>query len=140
MIDNSETLAIPVPISQPQVAVLMTAFNAAPFIGQAIESIPAQTFRDFELVIADDASTDATVRIAAEYDDPHIRLVQRTSSGDPARAANTGLATTASSYTARLCDRMTPLCHPCRQYRPPIRLTRRRTVQRVAAPPRPWRV
>ena len=53
--------------SVPAVTVLMTAFNRERYIAQAIESVLAQTFGDFELVIVDDASTDGTVRIAREY-------------------------------------------------------------------------
>jgi len=54
----------------------MTAFNRERYIAAAIESVLAQTFDDFELVIVDDCSTDATVAIARRYrDDPRVRLV-----------------------------------------------------------------
>jgi glycosyltransferase involved in cell wall biosynthesis len=45
----------------------MAAYNAGPFIGPAIESLLAQTFRDFELVVLDDGSTDQTPAILGEY-------------------------------------------------------------------------
>ena len=43
----------------PRVTVLLTAYNGAAYVRQAIDSVLAQTFRDFELLIIDDASRDA---------------------------------------------------------------------------------
>jgi glycosyltransferase involved in cell wall biosynthesis len=51
----------------PLVSVLMTAYNREAFIAEAIESVLAQTFTDFELIIVDDASKDRTVDIAQSY-------------------------------------------------------------------------
>jgi glycosyltransferase involved in cell wall biosynthesis len=61
----------------PAVSVLMTAYNRERYIAAAIESVLAQTFHDFELVIVDDHSTDATVGIAAGYAarDRRVRVV-----------------------------------------------------------------
>jgi glycosyltransferase involved in cell wall biosynthesis len=52
----------------------MPAYNAAQWIGEAIESALAQTWDDFELVVSDDASTDSTLDIARSYADPRIRV------------------------------------------------------------------
>jgi glycosyltransferase involved in cell wall biosynthesis len=73
-----------VPADSPSVSVVMTAYNVAPYIGAAVESALAQTFRDFELIVMDDGSTDATPRIAEHFNDPRIRVV---------RAAHQGAAT-----------------------------------------------
>ena len=51
----------------PRVSVLMTAYNREEFIAEAIESVLAQTFTDFELIIVDDGSKDRTVEIARNY-------------------------------------------------------------------------
>jgi glycosyltransferase involved in cell wall biosynthesis len=64
--------------SAPIVSVLMTAYNRASFIGSSIESVLSQTFTDFELLIVDDGSADATFDIARDYErrDCRIRVVR----------------------------------------------------------------
>ena len=54
-------------MSAPTISVLMTAYNREDFIAEAIESVLASTFTDFELLIVDDASTDKTVEIAQTF-------------------------------------------------------------------------
>jgi glycosyltransferase involved in cell wall biosynthesis len=51
----------------PEVSVLMTAFNREKFISEAIESVLSSTFKDFELIIVDDCSSDRTLEIARSY-------------------------------------------------------------------------
>ena len=55
----------------------MPAYNAARFIRPAIDSILAQTFGDFELIILNDGSTDYTQSIIETYSDPRIRLINK---------------------------------------------------------------
>lgn len=61
---------------QPLVSVLMTAFNREKYIGAAIESVLASTFKDFELLIVDDKSTDDTLSIARAFEktDPRVKV------------------------------------------------------------------
>lgn len=61
----------------PQITVALPVYNGEAFLAQSIESILAQSFRDFELIIADNASTDSTPAIARAYAarDPRIRYV-----------------------------------------------------------------
>jgi hypothetical protein len=60
----------------PAVSVVMTAYNRAGLIAASIESVLAQTFTDFELVVVDDRSTDDTVAVVQRYaGDPRVRLV-----------------------------------------------------------------
>jgi len=59
---------------RPLVSVLVTAYNRERFIGPAIESIIAQTFPDFEIIVVDDRSTDGTLDIAHEYAAREARL------------------------------------------------------------------
>lgn len=58
---------LPAPERAPRVSVLLTAYNRAPYIASSIESVLAQTLRDFELIITDDRSSDGTVDIAEAY-------------------------------------------------------------------------
>src|SRR6185436_1837830 len=58
----------------PVVSVGVPTYRGAAFVGQAIESVLNQTFRDFELIIVDDASLDETASIIGRYHDPRIRF------------------------------------------------------------------
>lgn len=60
-------------MQKPRVTVLLTSFNHAPFIRQAIDSVLNQTLSDWELIIWDDASSDNSWAIIQEYNDPRIR-------------------------------------------------------------------
>ena len=86
---------------QPLVSIMMPAYNAAPYIGQAIESALAQTFSDWELIIVDDGSTDGTGDIAARYGDPRICVLSQTNAGESA-ARNRALAAMNGKYVAFL--------------------------------------
>lgn len=62
----------------PVVSVLITAYNRQAYIGEAIDSVLRSTFQDFEVIVVDDASSDATLSIAQEYAraDPRVRVFQ----------------------------------------------------------------
>ena len=60
----------------PTVSVCIPAYRGGPYIGEAIESVLAQTFADFELVVIDDASPDDTAQVVARYHDARIRFVR----------------------------------------------------------------
>jgi len=74
----------------PRVSIIMPAYNASDFIREAVDSILAQTFRDFELIILNDGSTDDTQFIVESYKDERIRLVNKANSG-VASTLNEGL-------------------------------------------------
>ena len=61
---------------KPLVTVLMNCYNVEKFIHQAIQSILKQSYKNFELVIVDDASKDKTVKIIKSFKDKRIRLFQ----------------------------------------------------------------
>ena len=67
----------------PTVSVITPAYNVAPYLGEAVDSVLAQTFGDLELILVDDGSTDTTFQLASEYarTDPRIRLVQQENRG-----------------------------------------------------------
>ena len=64
-------------MSIPMLSALMTTYNSAPYVQATIESVLAQSFTDFELVIVDDGSSDETVDVIRSYQDPRIRLYCR---------------------------------------------------------------
>jgi glycosyltransferase involved in cell wall biosynthesis len=76
----------------PAVSVITPVFNVAPFIRDTLDSVFAQTFHDWELVIVDDGSTDGSADIAAEYAarDSRVRLIRQENRG-LAGARNTAL-------------------------------------------------
>lgn len=87
----------------PRVSVLLPAHNAAPYLEEAVASVLAQTFQDFELLLIDDGSTDQTPEIATRLaaSDPRIRLIRQEQSGLVA-ALNHGLALARGEYLARM--------------------------------------
>ena len=58
----------------PLVSVLLTAYNRERYLAESIESVLAQTYRDFELIIIDDRSSDGTLAIARQYERLDLRV------------------------------------------------------------------
>ncbi|MDR3406696.1 MAG: glycosyltransferase family A protein [Chthoniobacter sp.] len=81
---------MPSPALSDQVSVVIPAYNYAHFLPEAIASVLAQTWADFELIIIDDGSTDTTPDVCARYTDPRVRTVRQPNAGLSA-ARNTGL-------------------------------------------------
>ena len=80
----------------PRVSVIIPVFNAARTIEQAIESVRAQTFTDFEIVAVDDGSTDGSIEILRRYGDA-IKILQQKNRG-PSAARNLGGANSTGEY------------------------------------------
>lgn len=78
------------PAHVPLVSVIIPTYNCAKFLPQAIESVLDQTFRDFEIVVVDDGSTDETPSIIRPFKDS-IHYVQQENKGNAA-ARNRGVA------------------------------------------------
>jgi glycosyltransferase involved in cell wall biosynthesis len=85
-----------VPPDSGLVSVVMPAFDEERFIGEAVASVLAQTYRSFELIVVDDGSSDQTAAIAAGFGG--VRVVRRASTGGPAAARNAGLAEARGEY------------------------------------------
>ena len=63
--------------TKPIVSVLLPVFNAAAYVEESVRSILAQTWRDLELIVIDDGSTDATPAAARPYlADPRVKYVR----------------------------------------------------------------
>lgn len=70
-------------MSAPAISVLTSVYNAEPFLSEAIDSVLAQDFTDFEFLILDDGSTDASRAIAESFAarDPRVRVIARDNRG-----------------------------------------------------------
>src|SRR3954468_8161222 len=84
----------------PQISVLMPTWNAGQFIGEAINSILAQTFADFEIIVVDGGSTDQTREILAAFRDPRLRVLTAPSPGI-VPALNFGIEQARAPWIAR---------------------------------------
>ncbi len=87
-----------------RVAVLVAAYNAEKWLRQCLDSLLHQTMTDWMAVCADDASTDSTPRILAEYAsrDPRIRFVRLQSNSGIAKARNAALAVAEGEFVCML--------------------------------------
>lgn len=86
----------------PAVSVIIPTYNRSRYIADAIGSILAQDFTDFELVIVDDGSIDETATIVGSFADPRIRLVRHERNRGIPAARNTGLDEARGEFIAWL--------------------------------------
>ncbi|HXD89095.1 MAG TPA: glycosyltransferase [Urbifossiella sp.] len=86
----------------PRVSIVMAAKNYARFLPMAVESVRAQTFADWELIVVDDGSTDDTPRVVQRFlDDSRIRYVRSDLLGQ-SRAKNLGIGLSRGEFVAFL--------------------------------------
>lgn len=90
----------------------MAAYNSAALIRETLESLAAQTFGDFEVIVVDDCSTDDTARTVADWPDPRVRLIVQDRNGGPILARNRAVADARGRYIAALDH--DDLCRPDR--------------------------
>ena len=83
-------------MNTPTVSVILPAYNAEAFVAEAVDSVRAQTYTDYELIAVDDGSTDRTGAILDELaaDFPVLRVIHQ---------ANTGLAAARNAALAQMC-------------------------------------
>jgi glycosyltransferase involved in cell wall biosynthesis len=87
----------------PTVSVIMPAYNVAPYLGGAIESVCAQTYPDLEVIVVDDGSTDDSYAVAEEWSkrDSRVRLLRQPNGGISA-ARNSALRASRGAVLAIL--------------------------------------
>lgn len=88
-------------MKNPKISVILPTYNAEKYLQESIESILNQSFQDFELLIIDDFSKDATRLIVNSYKDRRIRLVDGPKRG-LAAALNWGIKIAKGEYIARM--------------------------------------
>jgi tetratricopeptide (TPR) repeat protein len=86
----------------PTVSIVIPAYNHAPYLAQTISSALAQTWRDFEVIVVDDGSTDETAKVAAQFGDA-IRYIRQDNRGI-AGARNTGIRHAYGEFVSLLDD------------------------------------
>lgn len=96
---------VPSAVTEPFFSVVIPCYNAAQYLRETLESVLAQRYVNFEIIVVDDGSTDDSPRILNEYalEDPRVRVVTRAvKSGGPATPRNEGIASSRGTYVALL--------------------------------------
>jgi glycosyltransferase involved in cell wall biosynthesis len=83
-----------------KISVVIPAYNAAPWIGRAIQSVVDQTFPVSEIIVVDDGSNDSTADVVATFNGK-VKYVRQTNNG-PSKARNTGMAASSGEWLAFL--------------------------------------
>lgn len=93
----------------PRVSVVVPLYNKASYVVRSLESVAAQTLRDFEVIVVDDGSTDGGAEVATAAFDSRFRLIRQTNAG-PGAARNRGLREAGAPYVGFLDadDRWSP--------------------------------
>src|SRR5215217_263451 len=105
--DDPQNLQKEQPLDAALVSVVIPCYNQAHFLGEAIESVLAQSYPNFEVVVVDDGSMDNTSEVASRY--PEVRYVRQDNQGLSA-ARNKGVSQSKGSYLVFLDadDRLLP--------------------------------
>lgn len=92
------------PISSPKISVVMSVFNAAPFLAEAIESVLRQTFSNFEFIIIDDASLDNSYDLIQTYaiKDKRIRVLRNQKNLGLGASLSLAIQASSGDYLARM--------------------------------------
>lgn len=86
--------------SKPVISVIIPTYNSAQYIVKTLESVFAQTYKDYEVIVVDDSSTDNTKDVLTPYMG-RIKYIYK-QNGGPASARNTGIKAASGSYVAFL--------------------------------------
>ncbi|MEM9830573.1 MAG: glycosyltransferase [Bacteroidota bacterium] len=87
---------------EPVISVLMAVYNAEKYVAAAIESILNQSFKNFEFIILDDASTDSSKKIICGYQDERVRFIENKYNIGLTHSLNKGIALCKGRYIARM--------------------------------------
>ena len=80
----------------------MPVHNAEKYLAETINSILKQSYKNLEILLVDDGSTDQSMKIAASFDDERIRLLSNTGRHSAADARNLGIKESTGRYIAYL--------------------------------------
>ena len=85
---------------RPMVSVILPTYNRAYILKRAIDSVLAQTYPNFELIVIDDGSTDNTSELLSSYHDPRLKVVTPGKNGGAGSARNRGIEAAVGEYIA----------------------------------------
>jgi len=88
----------------PSVSVVISTYNRAHLVERAIRSVLNQTYRDFELIVVDDASSDNTREVVDNFHNERIRYMRHDDNKGAPEARNTGIKNAGGRYIAFLDD------------------------------------
>ena len=86
----------------PSISVIIPTYNRAKYLPRAIDSVLSQTHRELELIVVDDASTDSTQNLVANYKDPRIKYVKKLTNDGVSKSRNTGISKASHNWIAFL--------------------------------------
>jgi len=86
----------------PKISVVMSVYNSQQYLHEAIDSILNQSFKDFEFIIIDDASTDSSAEIIKSYTDPRIKYHKNEHNLGLTKSLNKAIKLSESPYIARM--------------------------------------
>lgn len=89
-------------MTAPVVSVIIPGYNGAAFLPETLESLARQTLTDWEAIVVDDGSADATRALVRDWPDPRVRLIENPQNMGPVRTRNRGVAAARGRYIAGL--------------------------------------
>jgi glycosyltransferase involved in cell wall biosynthesis len=87
---------------EPLVSVIIPTYNRADYLKLALKSVLEQTYKNIEVIVADDGSMDNTAEVVADFNDPRVKYFYQRNTGLPAVTRNRGLREASGEYVAFL--------------------------------------
>lgn len=90
--------------NKPLVSVIITAYNASAYLSEALQSVVNQTYKNLEVIVVDDGSSDTTYSIARQFakDDKRVKVYKLRSNKGPSVASNAGMKKARGTFIARM--------------------------------------
>src|SRR4051812_26242675 len=89
-------------MNSPKVSVVIPAYKQAEYLGHTIQSVLAQTYPNFEVIVVNDASPDNTTEVVKQFDDPRLKYIIHEKNQMLPAARNTGMRAATGEIIALL--------------------------------------